>query len=398
MRAGVEVRTGIPALVLDARVVVDRGDFVLDAELRAPHGVTALLGPNGSGKTTALLGLAGLVGLTDGHVRLGSQEWAGAGRGRAPERRSVGLVLAEPMLFPHLTLLDNVAFGPRSRGMPRARARERAREELDRVGLADLAGRGPGQVSGGQAQRAALARALATDPELLLLDEPLSALDPETRSRTRADLAHRLRDYPGVTVLTTHDPLDALTLADQLVFLEAGRVTQTGTPGEVVARPRTAYVASLVGLNLLSGTLVRERRDASVARTMEVTYRAGTGTATDTGDGGWAVALAGHQGGAARLVLAEPPDGAGKGDRVWATVNPEAVALFTDRPTTSARNLWRLTVEAVTVTGQRARIHLAGEVPLVAEVTIGAVSALGITTGRVLWAGVKATEVHTYPA
>ncbi|ANS80123.1 Molybdenum transport ATP-binding protein ModC [Serinicoccus hydrothermalis] len=360
--------TGIPAAVLDAHVVVDRGEFVLDAELRAPLGVTALLGPNGSGKTTALLGLAGLVGLARGHVRLGEEQWEGDARGRAPEQRSVGLVLAEPMLFPHLTLLDNVAFGPRARGMPRARARERAREELGRVGLADLARRRPGEVSSGQAQRAALARALATDPELLLLDEPLSALDPETRSRTRADLSHRLRDYPGVTVLTTHDPLDALTLADQLVFLEGGRVTQTGTPGEVVGRPRTAYVASLVGLNLLSGILVQK-------------------------DPGWAVRLASSE-----LALADPPAGAGEGDEVWATVNPEAVALFTDRPETSARNLWRLTVDSVTVTGQRARIHLSGEVSLVAEVTLGAVAALGITTGQQLWAAVKATEIHTYPA
>ncbi|WP_238335861.1 ABC transporter ATP-binding protein [Serinicoccus kebangsaanensis] len=376
------------APALDAHLVVDRGDFVLDVELQTPLGVTALLGPNGSGKTTALTALAGLTPLTRGHVDRGPARWSGDGVHLAPERRGVGLVLAEPMLFPHLTLLDNVAFGPRSRGMPRAAARDRAREELARVGLEQLARRRPGEVSSGQAQRAALARALATDPELLLLDEPLSALDPDTRTRTRADLARRLRDYPGVTVLTSHDPLDALTLADQLVFLEAGRVTQTGTPADVVARPRTAYVASLVGLNLLSGTLVRERCVTSVAGTTDVTHRSRTSV-----DEGWTVRLAGSS-----LVLAEPPAGAGPGEQVWATVNPEAVALFTARPTTSARNLWQLRVDSVTVTGQRARVHLGGGVDLVAEVTLGAVAALGITRGQQLWAAVKATEIHTYPA
>ena len=358
-------------LLADLRV--DRGEVVVEAQIDAPTRVTALLGPNGSGKTTLLLALAGLLRAERANVEVDGQTWAGDGVDLTPERRSVGLVLADPVLFGHLSLLDNVAFGPRSRGVPRRTARDRAREELERVGLGDLLRRRPAQVSSGQAQRAALARALATDPDLLLLDEPLSALDPQTRSRTRADLATRLRDYPGVTLLTTHDPLDALTLADRLLFLEGGRVTQTGTPAEVVARPRTAYVASLVGLNLLTGTLVHED--------------------------GWSVALgadgprpAGH------LVLAEAPEGAVAGEQVWASVNPAAVALFSERPQTSARNLWLLRVESVTVTGQRARVHLTGDVDLVAEVTLGAVAALDVQRGRELWAAVKATEIHAYPA
>lgn len=359
---------------LSAELVIDRGEFHLDIALRAPAGVTALLGPNGSGKSTALMGLAGLHALTSGHVRIGEITWAdtqSSGRLRAglpPELRSVGMVLAEPMLFPHLSLLDNVAYGPRSRGMPRGPARDRAGHELDRVGLGDLTRRRPSEVSSGQAQRAALARALAPDPALLLLDEPLSALDPQTRSRTRADLAARLRDYPGVTVVTTHDPLDALTLADQLIFIEQGRVAQIGSPGEVVARPRTAYVASLVGLNLIAGHLL-------------------------TGDAP-RLRIEGGQ----DLVLADPPENALAGDRVWATVNPEAVALFTQRPQTSARNLWRLRVESVTVTGQRARVHLDGALPLTADVTLGAVAELGIGRGQELWVAVKATEIHAYPA
>ncbi|WP_298889595.1 ABC transporter ATP-binding protein [uncultured Serinicoccus sp.] len=358
---------------LRADLRVRRGEHVVEARLDAPAGVSALLGPNGSGKTTLLLALAGLLHAERARVEVAGRTWAGDGVDLPPARRSVGLVLADPVLFGHLSLLDNVAFGPRSRGMPRRAARARAQEELGRVGLGELLRRRPAQVSSGQAQRVALARALATDPDVLLLDEPLSALDPQTRSRTRADLATRLRAYPGVTLLTTHDPLDALTLADRLLFLEEGRVTQTGTPGEVVARPRTAYVASLVGLNLLTGTLVDQE--------------------------GWAVALeADGARPAGRLVLAEAPEGAAAGEQVWASVNPAAVALFSQRPQTSARNLWLLRVESVTVTGQRARVHLTGDVDLVAEVTLGAVAELDVQRGRELWAAVKATEIHAYPA
>ena len=381
---------------LDAALHVDLGSFSLEADLRADRGVTALLGPNGSGKTTALKALAGLHTLTSGHVRVGGRTWADARTHLPPERRSVGMLLADPLLFPHLSLLDNVAYGPRSRGMPRADARERAAEELGRVGLAELAGRRPSQVSQGQAQRAALARALATDPEVLLLDEPLSALDPQTRSATRADLAARLRDFGGVTVLVTHDALDALTLGDRLVFLDRGRVVQEGEPHEVISQPRSPYVAGVVGLNLVRGTLVQERRDTSVARTTDVSRHSGT-SVEGPGDGPrWAVEIDGG----GRLVVAEVPEGAAPGEAVLATVNPEAVTLYTQRPAASARNLWQLTVRHVTVTGQRARVRLAGlgEHELVAEVTLGAVTELRVTAGARLWASVKATEVRAYPA
>lgn len=353
---------------LEAHVVVDLGTFHLDVDLRCEQGVTAVLGPNGSGKTTALKAVAGLHTLSGGQVRVEGQAWADQERRLhlPPEARSVGMVLADPLLFPHLDLLDNVAYGPRSRGMPRRAARARATEELARVGLAELAGRRPSQVSQGQAQRASLARALATDPAVLLLDEPLSALDPQTRSATRADLSHRLREFPGVTVLVTHDALDALTLGDRLVFLEDGRTVQTGTPAEVISRPRSPYVAGVVGLNLLPGTLA-------------------SSDVLDLGDG-------------AQLVIAEAPAGVHRGEEVWATVAPEAVALFSERPQTSARNVWPLTVTAVTVTGPRARIHLTGAVDLVAEVTLGAVTELGLLAGREVWVGVKATEVTAYPA
>ncbi len=404
------------APLLDARVVVDLGTFRADVGLVSDRGVTAVLGPNGSGKTTVLKAVAGLHALAGGHVRVAGRTWADARTHLPPEQRSVGLVLADPLLFPHLSLLDNVAFGPRSRGMPRAASRARAAEELGRVGLGGLADRRPAQVSQGQAQRVALARALATDPEVLLLDEPLSALDPQTRSATRADLAHRLREFAGATLLVTHDPLDALTLGDRLVFMEDGRVVQAGTPAEVVGRPRSGYVAGIVGLNLVRGTLVstdvpghdtpahpsaqppartpvQERCDTSVASTTDVSHR----SRTDVRPRSASRAL--DLGGGHRLVVAEVPDGARDGDELLATLNPAAVTLYTERPAASARNLWRLEVGAVTVTGQRARVRLRGlPSELVAEVTLSAVAELGVVTGARLWVSVKATEVEVFPA
>jgi molybdate transport system ATP-binding protein len=353
-----------------------RGDFTLTAALDLEPGtVTAVLGPNGSGKSTLLLALAGLLPLTVGSITLGGSAdrpvttWAEAERGLhlRPQDRRVGLVLAEPMLLPHLSLRDNTAYGPRSRGASRAQARHRADEELDRVDLRGLADRRPDAVSTGQAQRAALARALATDPDLLLLDEPLSALDPETRSRTRADLHHRLRDFAGATVLVTHDPLDALTLADRLVFLEAGRVVQVDTPRAAIARPRSPYVARVVGLNLLPGT-------ARVGHRVEVEVSGGI------------------------VVTAEDPADVADGAALWLAIDPSAVALYEKPAPGSTRNTWPVVVADVTVAGQRARVGLEGPLSLQAEVTTGAVADLGLRAGRRLWAGVKATEVTAYPA
>lgn len=368
MSAPIEAGVEADCALLDAHLVVGLGDFTTDVALRCGRGVTALLGPNGAGKTTLLKAVAGLHRLTQGYVRVGGTTWSDAGTHLVPEARRVGMVLAEPLLFPHLSLLDNVAFGPRSRGAPTAAARGRAAEELARVGLAGLASRRPRQVSQGQAQRASLARALATDPAVLLLDEPLSALDPETRSQTRADLTHRLRAFDGVCLLVTHDPLDALTLGDALVFVEAGRVVQAGTPAEVIARPRSGYVAGVVGLNLLPGRLDADRRGL------------------DLGAG-------------QRLELADVPAGLTAGAELLATVNPAALTLYTERPHASARNLWPLRIGALTVTGQRARVRLTGlPTELVAEVTLAAVAELGLVTGAQVWAGVKATEIEVYPA
>src|SRR5690606_13431162 len=225
--------------LLDARLLVERGAFGLDLPLRvAPGETVALLGPTGAGKTTALRALAGLHALSEGHVTLAGRDLDRPGRAWVPpERRGIGVVFQDYLLFPHLTALDNVAFGPRRRGESRARARRIAADRLARVGMADLASREPRVLPGGQAQRVALARALAVEPTLLLLDEPLAALDAGTRLDTRAELHRHLERHEGAAVLVTHDPMDALVLADRLIVVEDGAVVQEGDAEAVTARP-----------------------------------------------------------------------------------------------------------------------------------------------------------------
>lgn len=349
---------------LQADLGLTRGLLDLDLGLSArPGQIVAVLGPNGSGKTTLLHTLAGLIRLQHGQIHVAGAVWDSPAQNLwvTPEQRRTGLVLADHLLFPHLSVLGNVAFGPRSRGVRKADARARARDELEALGLGDRLDVRPRELSSGQAQRVALARALATDPALLLLDEPLSALDPTTRAQTRADLGVRLHAFAGITILVTHDPLDALSLADRLVFIEAGRLVQEGTPQEVIARPRDSYVAQVVGLNFLRGQRIGDQQVDVCGTT---------------------------------VVAPEVPPGTA----VCVTIPPSAVALYRDRPHGSPRNTWPVTVSDIQLIGQTARVSLSGPFALVAEVTIAAVADLRLTVGQTLWATVKATEVHAYPA
>ncbi|WP_225851055.1 ABC transporter ATP-binding protein [Streptomyces sp. HPF1205] len=343
---------------LDARLVVERGSFRLDVELTAAPGeVVALLGPNGAGKTTALRALAGLVPLSGGHLRLDGAELDRT----PPESRPVGVVFQDYLLFPHLSALDNVAFGPRCQGAGKARARAQAADWLERMGLAEHAGAKPRRLSGGQAQRVALARALATHPRLLLLDEPLAALDARTRLDVRAELRRHLADFEAVAVLVTHDPLDAMVLADRLVVVEHGEVVQEGAPADIARRPRTGYIAQLVGLNLYRGTADGH------------TVRLDTGPAITTTE-----------------VLSGP---------VFVAFPPSAATLHRDRPAgSSARNLWHCTVAGMETLGDRIRADLTGELPLAADLTAVAAAELDLRPGAEVWATVKAAATHTYPA
>ncbi len=238
-----------PSPGLDAVIRVRRQSFSLGVDLMVDAGrVLVILGPNGAGKSTVLQTIAGAVDLEAGHIKVAGRVLDDrSSHVREPtSTRHIGFVFQDYLLFPHLTVEHNVAFGLRASGMPRAEAHERAATWLDRFGISALAHRRPSEISGGQAQRVALARALATDPGVLLLDEPLAALDVEVRDDVRADLAVHLREFPGVTVVVTHSLADATALADEVIVLEAGRVTQRGTVADLQREPATPYVARLV--------------------------------------------------------------------------------------------------------------------------------------------------------
>ncbi len=346
---------------LGAELTLRLGDFVLDVALDAPAGaVTAVLGPNGSGKTSLLRAVAGSVGIDRGTISLdGAVLDQPPDVFVPPEQRHIGIVHQEYLLFPHLTALENVAFGPRCRGVGAGEARRAATELLERVGMAAHAGARPRSLSGGQAQRVALARALATEPAALLLDEPLAALDPGTRIEMRRELRRHLAGFAGPSLLVTHDPVDALALAEHVAILEAGRITQAGSIVEVTDRPRSRYVADLIGTNLVHGRA------------------AATTITTESG---------------ATLVTAEPHEGA-----VFATIPPADISLHLGEPEGSPRNRWPATISHLDLLGDRVRVHLAGPVELVAEITPAASSELGLREGGSVWVSVKATNITAYP-
>jgi molybdate transport system ATP-binding protein len=353
----------VPGVSLEARVGVRLGALTLDVELEAEPGETVvLLGPNGAGKTTLLRVLAGLLALDAGRVVVDCQvlDDPTSGAWVPTERRPIGYVFQNQALFPHLSALENVAFGLRARGARRRSADQQAQVWLERVGGAEHAGARPGALSGGQAQRVALARALVLEPRVLLLDEPLSALDATARVDTRRELRRHLDDHPGVRIVVTHDPVDAMTLGDRVIVLEAGRVVQAGPLAELRERPRSRYVADLVGVNLYRGAADGQR-----------------------------IRLRGE----GELVAA----GHARGD-VFAVVHPRAVALHRHEPEGTPRNVLPGTVEHLDVEGDRVRVIVAGAVPVTAEVTPAAVTELELTPGAAVWASIKATEVSVYPA
>jgi molybdate transport system ATP-binding protein len=343
-------------------VVAERG---LDLAFDVADGETlAVLGPNGSGKSTALGVTAGLVAPEPGRVVLDGRVLTDVGPGRPgtwvpPHARRTALLGQEPLLFPHLDALENVAFGPRSTGTSRGAARRDAQRWLDEVGVGELAARRPVQLSGGQAQRVAVARALAAEPALLLLDEPMAALDVAVLPALRQTLRRVLADRTAVVV--THDPLDALLLADRVVVLEEGRVVEEGPSSSVLSRPRSRFAARLAGLNLVAGVW----RDGCV----------------ETADG-----LRVHG-----LVEGEPP---APGERAIATFRPSAVAVFREPVEGSPRNAFDVTLTEIEPLADLIRVH-AGT--LHADVTVQAAAELALEAGLVVTFSVKATEVAVYP-
>ena len=308
-------------------------------DLSAPAGETiAVIGPNGAGKSSLVRALAGLVPAS-GHATLDGVDLLGL-----PAReRNIGLVFQNQLLFPHLSALANVAFGPRARGVSRREAEARAHGWLERFGIADLAERRPGQLSGGQAQRVSIARALAAEPRLLMLDEPMSGLDVKVATALRIELAHHLSSYDGVSLLITHDAIDALTIADRVLVLDGGGVAQYGTPSEVAQRPRTEHVARLVGLNVVSAS----------------------------------------PGGVGAELMAFTPD---------------AVNVSLDEPVGSPRLRWHGTVADIAPHGAAIRVLVHAGSDLIADVTPEAATELALTPGRSVWLSVKATAVRRYPS
>jgi molybdate transport system ATP-binding protein len=239
---------------LDVDVSVQRGGFRLEATLgSARREVVAVMGPSGAGKSTLLAVIAGLVRPDAGYVRVRDAEMSGPGRQVPPAKRGVVLLGQEPRLFPHLDARSNVAFGLRARGVARATADSRADAWLERVGLPEVGGMRPAVLSGGQQQRVALARALATEPAALLLDEPLTSLDPETADGIRTVLIGQLAAADTTTVIVTHAAIDAAALASRLVIIENGRITQDDAVREVFRRPASPFAATVAGVNRVIG-------------------------------------------------------------------------------------------------------------------------------------------------
>ncbi|MGW2036686.1 ABC transporter permease [Streptomyces virginiae] len=324
--------------------------------LAAEPGTTiAVVGENGAGKTTLLRALLGLTPRAHADLRLGDADVTAL----PPHKRQVAWVPQDGALFPHLSALANTAYGLRARSVPRADARREAQAWLDRLGVGHLAQRRPSQLSGGQAQRVALARALAARPRLLLLDEPLAALDQTTRAHVRHTLRTHLAGFGGVCLIVTHDPVEAVSLADRVLVLADGRALQDAPPAEVSRHPRSPWVARMLGRNAWPGIASAD---------------------------GLALAAGG------RLVVAEALP---EGDQALAIIAPEAVSVHRDRPGGSPRNVWRGTVREITAVGSRLRVLIASpDAPdLVAEITPDAAAELGLADGSEVWTSVKATEV-----
>ncbi|MCP3422868.1 sulfate/molybdate ABC transporter ATP-binding protein [Nocardioides pinisoli] len=310
--------------------VADRVEAAFTAE---PGEVLAVIGPNGAGKSSLLHAVAGLVDV-DGSARLGDADLL-----TLPVReRRVGLVFQGQLLFPHLSALDNVAFGLRARGEPRAAAEAVARDWLERFGIAELAARKPRELSGGQAQRVAIARALATEPDVLLLDEPFTGLDVSVQMALRIELGRHLRDFPGIALLVTHDAIDALTLADRVLVLDDGQVVQVGRPADVAAEPRTSHVARLVGLNLVAD-----------------------------------------------------------GDELMA-FTPDAVVVSLHEPEGSTRLRWHGPIATLAPHGDAVRLLVHASPDLLADLTPAAATELELAPGREVWLSAKATAVSRYAA
>ena len=349
-------------MTLEASIRCNIGTLDLQVDLSIRDEIVAILGPNGAGKTTLLRVLAGLNPITSGRITVDGSVLDDPGERVfvLPEARPIGVVFQDYLLFPFLSALENVAFGLRSRKVPRREARRRALEWLSRLGLAEQASFRPGALSGGQAQRVALARAVVSEPRLLLLDEPLAALDAGARIDIRRELREHLSHVRGARVIVTHDPADASALADRVIILEAGRIVQEGAMEELALHPRSRYVADLVGLNLLRGT----------AQQGVFTLPSG-------------------------IDLAIAQDGV-EGD-VCLAFHPRAVSLSAETEVLAV-DQWHGSVVDIDHLGEMVRVKIEGPVPVVAELSRDEATRLHLTAGQEVLGTINAANAEIYNA
>jgi molybdate transport system ATP-binding protein len=332
---------------------VRRRSFAVELALELGEAPFALVGPSGAGKTTVLRALAGLVRPDRGSIALNGEVWFDSERGHdmPPERRSVGLVFQDYALFPHMTVAQNVRYG----------ARKEPQSLLASLGIGHLAKEKPAALSGGERQRVALARALARDPDVLLLDEPLAALDTYTRGRVRGELRELLERLALPTLLVTHDFQDAAALADRVGVMVDGRLVQTGTPADLIAEPATPFVADFTGGNLVPGQ-ARATGDGLT----EILLEDGTRVfSTDAGQG-----------------------------RVGVVVYPWEVAIARSAPLDSTQNHVRAEITTLVPVANRVRVRVG---PLTAEVTAASAERLGLRPGDVVYASFKASGTRLVP-
>jgi molybdate transport system ATP-binding protein len=356
--------------VLQARLRHRLGEFTLECELEGDAAATlVLVGESGSGKSTVLRLLAGLLRPDAGRIALGDTVWCDTEQSIwvPASGRDVGYVPQDYALFPHLSAADNIAFGLRALGLDRGEVRRRTAALLEQFELTGLARRPPAELSGGQQQRVALARALILEPDLLLLDEPLSALDVETRHAVRTELQRLLAGLSCVTVLVTHAPMEALLFGDRIAVLEHGRLVQVGDRLSLLREPRSRYVATLLGLNLLPGRVLTRGPGEEVT----LTTPRGPVTAME----------------------------AGAGDELFVVVSPDQVTLSLEQPGGSARNVLSGEIAEILPEppyGERVRVVIGPAPAFVAEITAVAAAHLGLAVGQRVHASFKATSVVAY--
>jgi molybdate transport system ATP-binding protein len=356
--------------VLHASLRHQVGEFRLDVALDAERARTlVLVGESGSGKSTILRLLAGLASPVEGRIDVAGAIWCDTRKGvwvPAPER-PVGYVAQDYALFPHLSVAENVGFGLAAAGRPAREVRRRTAAMVDRFGLAALADRRPGQLSGGQQQRAALARALALEPSVLLLDEPLSALDLGTRTAVRSELKRLLDGLSCITVFVTHAPMEALLFGDRIAVVEGGSIAQVGDRMSLLREPRSRYIATLLGLNLLPGRVVSRG--------------AGEELHLDTPRG--------------PVTVLQPAES----EELFVVVRPDQVLLSREAPSGSARNVFAGVVDEILPEppyGERVRVVLGPAPAFVAEVSAAAAQALDLGAGTPVYASFKATSISAF--